>query len=257
MDLTKYYGAKDRLIFNLTNARGDKLTNKTVVVNINGINYNRTTNDKGVVSMAINLLSGEYAATISYEGSSELESVTKVINVTVLSTIQSNDLTKVYRNDSQFWAYFTDSNGNPLANTTVTFNINGVMYNRVTNESGWAKLNINLPQGEYIITSYNTVTGETCSNIITVLSSIVDNNDLVKVYGNPDKFTVRIIGDDAQPVGAGAEVQFNINGVFYTRSTNDEGFASLNINLPPGEYIITSYYLGCTVSNTVIVLSKD
>ena len=257
VDLTKYYGAKDRLIFNLTNARGDKLTNKTVVVNINGINYNRTTNDKGVVSMAINLLSGEYAATISYEGSSELESVTKVINVTVLSTIQSNDLTKVYRNDSQFWAYFTDSNGNPLANTTVTFNINGVMYNRVTNESGWAKLNINLPQGEYIITSYNTVTGETCSNIITVLSSIVDNNDLVKVYGNPDKFTVRIIGDDAQPVGAGAEVQFNINGVFYTRSTNDEGFASLNINLPPGEYIITSYYLGCTVSNTVIVLSKD
>ena len=256
-DLTKYYHSSDRLIFNVTNARGDKLANETVVISINGVDYTRTTNDKGVVSMAINLLSGEYETVISYGNSSESEPVTKVINVTVLSTIHADDLTKVYRNASQFWAYFTDSNGNPLANTTVTFNINGVMYNRVTNESGWAKLNINLAQGEYIITSYNTVTGESSSNLITVLASIVDNNDLVKIYGERDKFTVRIIGDDAQPVGAGEKVQFNINGVLYTRSTNDEGFASLNINLPPGEYIITSYYLGCTVSNTVTVLSKD
>ncbi|WP_296885544.1 hypothetical protein, partial [uncultured Methanobrevibacter sp.] len=46
--------------------------------------------------------------------------------------------------------------GNPLANTNVTFNINGVFYNRTTDSDGIAKLNIRLMPGEYIITSsYN------------------------------------------------------------------------------------------------------
>ena len=256
-DLTKYYKGSERLIFNLTNARGDRLANETVTVNINGITYTRTTNANGAVSMPVNLPTGEYEVTISYAGHSDYDAAVKVVNVTVMPTIVSSDLTKVYRNDSQYWAYFTDSKGNPLVNTTVTFNINGVMYNRMTNESGWAKLNINLPQGEYIITAYNPVTDERRSNNITVFANIVENNDLTKVYGDPDKFTVRIIGDDGQPAGAGEKVQFNINGVIYTRSTNATGYASLNINLPPGEYIITTYYLGCTVSNKVTVLSKD
>ena len=33
---------------------------------------------------------------------------------------------------------------------------------------------------------------------------------------------------------------FNINGVFYTKTTDSEGNAKLNINLMPSEYIITS-----------------
>ena len=49
-----------------------------------------------------------------------------------------------------------DGNGNPFANQTIGFNINGVFYNRITNENGEARLNINLMAGEYIITSsYN------------------------------------------------------------------------------------------------------
>ena len=35
---------------------------------------------------------------------------------------------------------------------------------------------------------------------------------------------------------------FNINGVFYTRTTDSVGIAKLNINLEPGSYIITSYH---------------
>ena len=43
--------------------------------------------------------------------------------------------------------------GNPYPNQSVTFNINGVFYIRITDINGIAKLNINLQAGKYIITT--------------------------------------------------------------------------------------------------------
>jgi hypothetical protein len=50
---------------------------------------------------------------------------------------------------------------------------------------------------------------------------------------------------------AGQAVTFNINGVFYNRTTGSDGIAKLNIRLMPGEYIITSEYNGAKISNTI------
>ena len=52
---------------------------------------------------------------------------------------------------------------------------------------------------------------------------------------------------------ANATVKFNINGVFYNRTTNASGQAKLNINLMAGEYIITSSYERCNIANTIKV----
>ena len=51
---------------------------------------------------------------------------------------------------------------------TVTFNVNGIFYNRVTDANGTAKLNINLQPGKYIITS--SFNGASTSDKITVSS---------------------------------------------------------------------------------------
>ena len=48
-------------------------------------------------------------------------------------------------------------------------------------------------------------------------------------------------------------ISFNINGVMYNRITDSEGHAKLNINLPAGEYIITSSYNGCNIANNITV----
>ena len=255
-DIVKYYKGSERLRVNLTNSRGDKLANETLYIVINDVTYTRVTNENGSFSIAINLLSGEYDAKIIYNTSEIYDSTDKIVNVVVLPTIVSNDLIKVYRNASQFYAYFTDSEGNALTNTSIQFNINGVLYNRTTNASGWAKLNINLPQGEYIITSYNPITGETCGNVVHVLSKITENYDITMAYRDGTRFTVCIIGDDGNHVGAGENVTFNINGVFYTRTTNATGYVGLNINLPEGKYIITTYYKTCSESNTITVFKN-
>ncbi|MBR0271687.1 MAG: Ig-like domain repeat protein [Methanobrevibacter sp.] len=171
------------------------------------------------------------------------------------TTVNGTDLTKVYRNSSQYFATFRNDEGEYLAaGTMVRFNINGVFYNRTTDEKGTAKLNINLNAGEYILTAINPETGEQSSNIITVLAKIVENNDITKYYRNGTQYTVKVLGDDGKVVGAGEIVTFNINGVFYNRTTDENGTAQLNINLQPGDYVITAEYQGFVVSNNIKVL---
>ena len=171
---------------------------------------------------------------------------------TVVSTIVGDNLVKMFQNDTHFFAKFLDSNGNPLANTTVRFNINGVFYNATTNASGVAKLGIKLYAKEYILTAYNPVTGEEKGFNVTVKPLITQNNDLVKYYRNASQFSVKVYNKDGS-LANGTNVTFNINGVFYHKQIIN-GTATLNINLRPGKYVITSMYEGYAVGNNITVL---
>ena len=123
-----------------------------------------------------------------------------------------------------------------------------------TNESGVAKLNLNLQQGKYVLTAINPVTGENAANNITILSTIIENRDITKYYRNATQYTLKLIKSDGSIAGAGEKVTLNINGVYYERTTNESGIAKMNINLNPGDYIITAEYAGCKVSNKIKVL---
>ena len=246
-DMTKYYGDSQRFIVSVLDSKSNPISNKTVYLSINGKKYTKITDKNGSASIGINLNSGEYNMTTA------VDNITVYSTVTVLSTIDADNLVKVFKNESQYYALFKDLKGNPFTDANVTFNINGITYFKTTDKNGTAKLNINLSPGKYIITSQNPLTGEMHSNNITVLSRICENTDLVKYYRNDSQYSVRILGDDANPVGAGEVVTFNINGVLYNRTTNESGYATLNINLGPGYYVITAEYKSCKVSNNIIV----
>ena len=252
-DVEKYFGGSERLVINLVDINGNPLNNVSVYVSLNGATYQRMV-ENGTASLGLNLNSGEYDVYVLFNGSDVYDQVDANASVIIKNTVISSDLVKIYRNESQFYATFVDSMGNPLNKTVVSFNINGVFYNRTTDENGVAKLNINLNPGKYIITSINTKTGENAANNVTVLSKITENHDLVKYYKNASQYYVKILDDQGNPVGAGVTVRFNINGVFYERQTNESGVARLNINLEPGKYIITAEYEGCMMSNNITVL---
>ena len=249
-DVEKYFKGSERFVVNVTDNKGNPISNKSVNITINGRSYIKTTDENGSASIALGLNSGTYNVTTIVDNET-FDSV-----VSILSTVNGTDVVKVYKNGTQYYATFYDSEGNYLKNgTAVKFNINGVIYDRkVSGDKGLAKLNINLPEGEYVITAMNLETGENGVNNITVISKLIENKDITKYYRNATQYTVKVLGDDGNPVGAGENVTFNINGVFYTRTTNESGIAKLNLNLPPGDYVITAEYKGCKVSNNIKVL---
>ena len=254
-EIEMYYKNGTQFKVSLT-SNGTGIANESVIITLNGVNNTRNTDENGTIAMNINLNSGEYPVVVYYKGNEKYDPAKVNSKVTVLPTVNSTDVTKVFKNGTQYYATFVDGQGKYLANgTTVTFNINGVEYKRQINGSeGKARLNINLPQGEYIITAINPVTSEMAANNITVLSKIAENKDLVKYYKNNSQYVVKIIGDDGKPVGENQTVTFNINGVMYERKTNASGYAKLSINLPPGDYVITAMYGGCNVANNITVL---
>lgn len=149
-DLVKYYQNASRFSVKILDNQGYPVEGTIVTFNINGVFYYKETDSKGIASLGINLRPGKYVITTMY-GQYEVGNT-----VTVLPTLETSDLNMKYNDGSAFRAKVVDGQGNPLANQNVTFNVNGVFYNKVTNDDGIASLNIKLMKGEYIITSmYN------------------------------------------------------------------------------------------------------
>ena len=250
-NVTKYVGDNQRLNVYLKDKFGHPLAREIVYILINGQWYSRTVSNNGYASIAINLGPGQYDVGVLYDGQiGKNQSIAKVV---VKPTVFAEDIEKYFKNDTQFYASFLDTNGKVLKNTNVQFNINGIFYTRTTDEKGIAKLNINLQPGKYVITSINSATGDLIGNTITVKTVIVENSDIVKYYKNDTQYTLKVLDGQGKP-SSGKNVTFNINGVFYTRTTNNEGIAMLNINLIPGDYIITANYNGQYVCNDIMVL---
>ena len=249
---TVYYGNQAQYL--LKDISGNPLANAKVTISINGMDYEKTTDNNGIAKLTIKLISNKkYNITASYKGDSQIPAMTSRNVLTVIPTITAEDVEKIFRNKTQYYPKLTDSNGKALKDTNVTMNINGVFYTKTTNDKGIATQTINLNPGKYIITSTNTATGESISNTILVKPNMDQNKNIVKYFKNDTQYSVRALDEQGNPL-AKQNVTFNINGVFYTKTTNDEGIATQNINLNPGTYIITAMYKDCFVSNNITVL---
>ncbi len=237
-DISMYYKNGTRYEISIS---GDNISDSSVIFNINGMNYTKSLVD-GKSSIGINLEPGKYTITTFYKYSDKV--VTKTNTINILSTIVANDVVKYYKNGTQYYATFLDGNGDPLVNTTVSFNINGVFYTRQTNGSGVARLNINLNPNTYVLTAIHP-NGLQYANNITVLSSIIASD----ISGNESTFNVTIPNAGNNSVN----VSITINGVQHIVSTVN-GVASLDIsNLTGGSYSVVSENLetGEKIYNTI------
>lgn len=71
--------------------------------------------------------------------------------------------------------------------------------------------------------------------------------DLIKVYGTSDALNIRL--KDGNDILYGYPVRITINGVNYNKTTENNGYATLNINLPPGNYPTTISITGDATYN--------
>lgn len=249
-DVVKFYRNGTQYYAKFVDGNGNPLINTEVRFNINGVFYTRNTNNSGIANLSIALNPNKYILTAIHPNGEMSAN-----NITVLSTINGSDITKYFRNGTQFYATFYDAMGNPLINETVRFNINGVIYEKRTNNKGTANLTISLYPGSYILTAYHP-NGESHGYNINVLSTLIDNNNITMYYRDGTAFTIKVIDGQGKPL-ANTTVRFNINGVFYDKVTDENGIAKLGIRLYPNNYIITSSYNGLEVSNNIGVSSSN
>lgn len=67
-------------------------------------------------------------------------------------------------------------------------------------------------------------------------------NDLIKVYGSSDALNIRL--KDGNNILYDYPVRITINGVTYNKIIENNGYATLNINLAPGDYPTTISFTG-------------
>ena len=217
----------------------------TVTVEIDGKKYTaNVTNGTAKVNIPA-LSAGNHNITTTYSGDAKYDSMTKKGNITVIPNVNLdvNDVVMFYHDGTRLVAKLTDSQGKPIVNATIYFNINGVDYAKSTDDNGTASMGLNLDSNVYAVTvTYNgsDIYSKISKNVTVTINPSIIAKDLVKMYQNDTKFYAKFIGSDGKAL-VNTTVRFNIHGVFYNRTTNNDGIAELGIMLRPGNYILTAY----------------
>ena len=220
----------------------DHVANGFVFVTIGGVTYNVTVSGKEAKVIVPPLAVGKYDAIVSYNG---------VVNKTVAVNISPDrnpvlnisDIVMIYKDGTRMVAVLTDYLGNPIANATVYFTINGQTYAKTTDANGTASMGLNLVSNIYnAAVSYNgsDMYNAVSKNITVTINPTIVADDLVKMYQNATRFYAKFTDSTGKAI-ANKEIRFNINGVFYTKKTDKDGVADLGIMLRPGNYILTAY----------------
>lgn len=243
-DLTKYYKNGTHFDIILKDVLGNVLVNKEVKITINGVTYKKITDTNGKARLSINLLPGVYNITTSFEDDGNYVKSLNTNKIVVLSKI----ITKFVDNN-KFIVKLVNDDGTPKTNASLAIIANGVQYNRITNSSGEARLNVRLNPSNYIFTVTDGL--EVVSSPVHVLSTI-RTSDISMFYKDGTRFAAKLYDANGKIV-SNKEVAITVNGVTYNKLTDSKGVAYLNINLNPGVYSISTSYEGKTVYNTILI----
>ena len=236
----------------------------SVIVTINGTDYKGTVVNGTAKVIIPGLDEGSYKVVTFYTGDNKYDSMivngTITVNKNTRTTLIMDDVVKYFRGSQKLIAKLVDGFGNPIANATVYFTINGRVYAKITDENGMASMGIGLVPNEYKVNALFNGTKDhdksTANATVTVKSTIL-GNDTTLYFLNGTKYVAKFLDSDGKAL-TNTTVKFNINGVFYTRVTDENGMASLNIRLDPNSYIITAYnpVTGEQRANEVTVLPR-
>ncbi len=236
----------------------------SVIVTINGTDYKGTV-IKGIAKVIIpDLDEGTYKVVTFYTGDNKYDSMvvngTITVNKNTKTTLTMDNLVKYFNGPQKLMAKLVDGFGNPIANATVYFTINGKVYARITDENGTASIAIRLLPGEYKVSALFNGTDDydvAAVNASVLVKNTILGNDTTLYFRNGTQYVAKFLDSNGKAL-ANTDVKFNINGVFYTRVTDENGMARLNIRLDPASYIITAYnpVTGEQKANEVTVLPR-
>ena len=251
--VVKYYNGDADLIISLVNVRDRPISGAELIVNIDGTEKIYITDSDGKIYINTDYPLGKHLVNVKYAGSNSYHQSQANATIDVLSTIESEDLTKLYGTGNQYFSMFKDLSGKALMNTKVFFKILGKTYEYTTLPNGVVRLNINLNPGTYYITAINPVTGENKVNKITIFNKLMGNKDITNYFGAKSTYKVRAFDINGKAIGAGKIVTFKVNVKTYKVKTDKNGYAKVSLKLKVNSYTITAEFNGTKVSNKIIV----
>ena len=140
------------------NSNGTALANKTIMITLNNVTYNKTTDSNGQASINFKLKAGVYTVSYSFEGDENYTSSSGTSTLTVDSdlvtylNVYDNDITYREGLKSMFQLKLVDIYGRSVANQKVTINVGGKTYSTKTNSKGIATFYLKLKKGIHAIT---------------------------------------------------------------------------------------------------------
>ena len=125
----------------------------SVVVTINGTDYKGTVTNGTAKVIIPGLDEGTYKVVTFYTGDAKYDSMivngTITVNKNTKTTLTMNDVVKYFSGSQNLTAKLVDAFGNPIANATVYFTVNGKVYAKTTDKNGTASMGIGLVPNEY------------------------------------------------------------------------------------------------------------
>ena len=167
----------------------------------------------------------------------------RVLNQTekeyIKTKIISDNLTAYYGTNINFTISLVDINENPLKKQVIKFSSNNKNYSTLTDDKGLASFNLNLANGEYIINmTYDggdNYLKTIISNKIIIFSSIIAQDSDIKTYNS--HYKVKFL-DKKGDLLINSKVKFVLNGNSYIKTTDERGYAYLEIYESKGEYYL-------------------
>ena len=236
----------------------------SVVVTINGTDYKGTVTNGTAKVIIPGLDEGTYKVVTFYTGDAKYDSMivngTITVNKNTKTTLTMDDVVKYFKGAQNLTAKLVDAFGNPIANATVYFTVNGKVYAKTTDKNGTASMGIGLVPNEYKVNAVFNGTKDydkATANATVTIKNTVFGNDTTLYFCNGTKYVAKFLDSNGKAL-ANTTVKFNINGVFYTRVTDENGTASLGIRLNPKSYVITAYNpaTGEERANNITVLPR-
>ena len=266
-DLTADYYSPSLLSLNLKDSKGNALKAKEISVNLNGINYVITTDNNGHATLPIDLLPGNYTAEIAYAGDSNYLSSSACVNIfikKISTSLTANDIRFDYGDSTNLIVTLKDAKNNALEGKRVSVILNGKTHTLTTDKQGRATLPVDLIPGKYVaniqFSEDNIYLGSSVSSNVVVnkLATALTANDINMVYGDSASLVVALKDAKSNDL-AGKVISIKLNGKDYSVKTDNNGKATLSVDLVPGKYMAKikfsedSIYLSSSVSSDIVV----
>ena len=260
------YNEPNDLIINLKDNLGYPIIGAQVCVDIDGAK-NYTTDENGQINIPTHNLSPDnYIAKISFGGDEYcLESSihTFVVVEKATSRLTANSVETTYGDNKDLVITLTDGDNHPIANATVTVNLNG-NKNYTTDKNGQITIPTgNLTPDNYIVKikygENDYCAGSSIETMVSIAKSAskLTANSVETTFGENKDMVITLTDSADNPI-ANATVTVNLNGNKNYKTDKNGQIKIPTGNITPNNYIAKisfedEYYIASTIETAVVV----